>query len=174
MVKKYDYNSNMLDMFRLFATLQVFAGHVITHFSMSNPPVQAVYFIRGVPILFALCGFLAAMSLEKYSTKEYMVRRAVRIFPAFWVCILVNTVIILLVYDTKPVTYTHLDVYKRQLLNCISYVWYGKKWVRHCKKKFDATYVFEVSPVTVGLPAVAYKKKFGTPIFFNVQDLRCV
>jgi glycosyltransferase involved in cell wall biosynthesis len=25
--------------------------------------------------------------------------------------------------------------------------------------------------VTVGLPAVAYKKKFGTPIYFNVQDL---
>ena len=32
-------------------------------------------------------------------------------------------------------------------------------------------FVFEVSPVTVGLPAVAYKKKFGTPVFFNLQDL---
>jgi tryptophan-rich sensory protein len=30
-------------------------------------------------------------------------------------------------------------------------------------------FVFEVSPVTVGLPAVRYKKKFGTPIFFNLQ-----
>lgn len=102
MVKKYDYNSNILDAFRLFATLQVFAGHVITHFSMPNPPVQIVYFIRGVPILFALCGFLAAKSLEKHRTKEYMVRRAVRILPAFWVCIIVNTLAILLAYDTKP------------------------------------------------------------------------
>ncbi len=55
--------------------------------------------------------------------------------------------------------------------NCYSFVQEGKKWVKRCKDKYDAVYVFEVSPVTVGLPAVAYKKKFGTPIYFNVQDL---
>ena len=57
------------------------------------------------------------------------------------------------------------------LLNCYTFVAEGKKWVKKCKEKFDAVYVFEVSPVTVGLPAVAYKEKFGTPIYFNVQDL---
>ncbi len=57
------------------------------------------------------------------------------------------------------------------LLNCYSFVAEGKKWVKKCNEKFDVVYVFEVSPVTVGLPAVAYKEKFGTPIFFNVQDL---
>ncbi len=57
------------------------------------------------------------------------------------------------------------------LWNCLSFVIEGNKWVHRCKEHFDALYVFEVSPVTVGLPAVAYKKKFGTPIFFNVQDL---
>ena len=57
------------------------------------------------------------------------------------------------------------------LRNCISYVLSGNRWVRQCEEKFDAVYVFEVSPVTVGLPAVAYKKKFGTPVFFNLQDL---
>ena len=57
------------------------------------------------------------------------------------------------------------------LWNCYSFVREGKKWVKNCKEKFDAVYVFEVSPVTVGLPAVEYKKKFGTPIYFNVQDL---
>jgi len=57
------------------------------------------------------------------------------------------------------------------LLNCYTFVAEGKKWVKKCKEKYDAIYVFEVSPVTVGLPAVAYKEKFGTPIFFNVQDL---
>ncbi len=55
--------------------------------------------------------------------------------------------------------------------NCTSFVSKGKKWVKQCNEKFDAVYVFEVSPVTVGLPAVAYKKKFSTPVFFNVQDL---
>lgn len=57
------------------------------------------------------------------------------------------------------------------LLNCYTFVSEGKKWVKKCKEKFDAVYVFEVSPVTVGLPAIEYKKKFGTPIYFNVQDL---
>ncbi len=57
------------------------------------------------------------------------------------------------------------------LLNCYTFIAEGKKWVRRCTEKYDAVYVFEVSPATVGLPAVAYKKKFGTPIFFNVQDL---
>lgn len=56
-------------------------------------------------------------------------------------------------------------------LNCWTFVHEGNKWVKKCKEKFDAIYVFEVSPVTVGLPAITYKKKFGTPIFFNVQDL---
>ncbi len=57
------------------------------------------------------------------------------------------------------------------LVNCYTFVSEGKKWVKKCTEKFDAVYVFEVSPVTVGLPAVAYKEKFGTPIYFNVQDL---
>lgn len=57
------------------------------------------------------------------------------------------------------------------LRNCVSYVTSGNRWVRKCREKYDAVFVFEVSPVTVGLPAVAYKKKFGTPVFFNLQDL---
>ena len=57
------------------------------------------------------------------------------------------------------------------LRNCIGYVVEGNKWVKKCEKKYDAVFVFEVSPVTVGLPAIEYKKKFGTPVFFNLQDL---
>ena len=57
------------------------------------------------------------------------------------------------------------------LRNCVGYVVEGNKWVRKCKEKYDAVFVFEVSPVTVGLPAVAYKKKFGAPVYFNLQDL---
>lgn len=57
------------------------------------------------------------------------------------------------------------------LRNCFSFVYQGNKWVKKCKDKYDIIYVFEVSPVTVGLPAVKYKKKFGAPVLFNVQDL---
>lgn len=57
------------------------------------------------------------------------------------------------------------------LRNCVGYVAAAYRWVDACQEKYDAVFVFEVSPVTVGLPAVRYKKKFGTPIFFNLQDL---
>ena len=57
------------------------------------------------------------------------------------------------------------------LRNTVDYVVEANRWVKNCREKFDAVYVFEVSPVTVGLPAVSYKKKFGVPMFFNLQDL---
>lgn len=57
------------------------------------------------------------------------------------------------------------------LNNCYSYVVQANKWIKKCEEKYDIIYVFEVSPVTVGLPALTYKKKFKTPIAFNVQDL---
>lgn len=57
------------------------------------------------------------------------------------------------------------------LRNTVDYVVQANRWVKECQEKFDAVYVFEVSPVTVGLPAVKYKEKFGTPMFFNLQDL---
>lgn len=101
---KKNYNNNALDLFRILATVQVFLGHFITHFVLPSQLTEtshlynAVYFLRGVPILFALCGFLAAKSLEHYSPKEYLIRRGFRILPGFWVCILVNTLIIFLLY----------------------------------------------------------------------------
>lgn len=57
------------------------------------------------------------------------------------------------------------------LRNTVDYVVQAERWVKECRERFDAVYVFEVSPVTVGLPAVAYKKKFHVPMFFNLQDL---
>lgn len=101
-MKQINYNENALDAFRILATIQVFLGHVITHFSAGFLPYDLVYFVRGVPILFVLCGFLAAKALSKYSAKEWLFRRAVRILPGFWACIIVNTVVIAIVYQTKP------------------------------------------------------------------------
>ena len=57
------------------------------------------------------------------------------------------------------------------LRNTVDYVVSANQWVKTCTDRFDAVYVFEVSPVTVGLPAVTYKKKFAVPMFFNLQDL---
>lgn len=40
-----------------------------------------------------------------------------------------------------------------------------------CRNKFEVIFVYEPSPVTVGIPAVIMKKIFRIPIFFWVQDL---
>lgn len=97
-----DYDYNMLDLFRVIATVQVFLGHFINSFIIKNAPVNAIYFIRGVPILFVLCGFLAGKSLEHQSSFIWLMKRAIRILPAMWVCIFINTIVILCVYNQTP------------------------------------------------------------------------
>lgn len=106
MHKKYD--DNILDIFRIFATAQVFAGHVVTHL-LGNRLGEKIYiyskyihFIRGVPVLLILSGFLAAKSLDTQNAREWLVRRAARLLPAYWVCVSVNTVIIFSIYSLPP------------------------------------------------------------------------
>lgn len=41
----------------------------------------------------------------------------------------------------------------------------------HGLGKFDVIFVFEPSPVTIGIPAIVLKKLSGAPIFFWIQDL---
>lgn len=57
------------------------------------------------------------------------------------------------------------------LRNCVSYVVSGNRWVRQCKEKYDRVFVFGLSPATLALPAVTYKKKFGSPTYYYLQDL---
>ena len=55
--------------------------------------------------------------------------------------------------------------------NCAEYVFAANRWVDKCTERYDAVYVCQLSPVTVGLPAATYKKKFGVPMIYNLQDL---
>ena len=41
----------------------------------------------------------------------------------------------------------------------------------YCREKFDLIFVFEPSPITVGIPALVLKKLKSVPIIFWVQDL---
>jgi len=41
----------------------------------------------------------------------------------------------------------------------------------YCRRKLDVIFVFEVSPITVGIPAIVMKKLKGIPILFWVLDL---
>lgn len=57
-------------------------------------------------------------------------------------------------------------------LNYFSFIYESYKRINKIKKfDFDVIYVFEVSPMTVALPAIKIKKIAGIPIIMNVQDL---
>jgi glycosyltransferase involved in cell wall biosynthesis len=55
--------------------------------------------------------------------------------------------------------------------NYLSFVRSGNKWAKKCKEDFDIIFVYEISPITVALPAIKFKKRKGTPIVLCVQDL---
>lgn len=56
--------------------------------------------------------------------------------------------------------------------NYMSFVYEAEKKLKDLgKKHFDLIYVFEVSPITVALPAIKFKKKKNIPLIMNVQDL---
>ena len=59
----------------------------------------------------------------------------------------------------------------RLFLNYISFAILASLKVRKIKGSFDAIFVYQTSPVTVGIPAIFAKKLFKTPIYFWVQDL---
>lgn len=60
----------------------------------------------------------------------------------------------------------------RLALNYLSFAAFGAlgAWLR-LRGKFDAIFVFEVSPITVGIPAIVASRRFKAPLLFWVLDL---
>jgi colanic acid biosynthesis glycosyl transferase WcaI len=59
----------------------------------------------------------------------------------------------------------------RLFLNYISFAILALFKVRKIKGPFEVIFVYQTSPVTVGIPAIFAKKIFKIPIYFWVQDL---
>lgn len=59
----------------------------------------------------------------------------------------------------------------RLMLNYISFVFFCSLKVFFIKKKFDKIFVYEPSPITVGLPAIVASRRMKIPYYFWVQDL---
>lgn len=57
------------------------------------------------------------------------------------------------------------------ILNYLSFWFNSKKWVRHCKKRYDAVYSLSLSPVTILAAGNLYKKKFHVPHIVHCVDL---
>lgn len=57
-------------------------------------------------------------------------------------------------------------------LNYLSFVWSGGRAARKWDwNEFDVIYVWEVSPVTMGLPAISLKKRYKKPLFLYCMDI---
>lgn len=60
----------------------------------------------------------------------------------------------------------------RLVLNYLSFAWSASIVARfRLRGSFDAIFVFEVSPITVGIPAIVASRRFNAPILFWVLDL---
>lgn len=57
-------------------------------------------------------------------------------------------------------------------LNYLSFVWNGCSEARKRKwNEFDVIYVWEVSPVTMALPAISLKKRYKKPLYLYCMDI---
>jgi peptidoglycan/LPS O-acetylase OafA/YrhL len=104
---------NNFDLIRLLAATQVVIVHGLHHITPDNSSASLVIrwldYFPGVPIFFVISGFLVSASYERSKTqKDYWVNRALRIFPALWVCFAVSVVSVLifaprLILDADPI-----------------------------------------------------------------------
>ncbi len=95
---------NNFDLLRLLAAAQVVLFHVLEHLQPADrlPHVLDVVIrsFPGVPIFFLISGFLISASFESSTTLgSYFRKRALRIFPALWLCFFLSVVSVWLLTD---------------------------------------------------------------------------
>ncbi len=94
---------NNFDIVRLFAALQVVFFHVQNRMEIFLPGVDWLRYLTGVPIFFTVSGFLITSSyLRNRDMKQYAVNRALRIYPAIYMLVLVTTIAALATKDMTP------------------------------------------------------------------------
>ncbi|MEZ4905034.1 MAG: acyltransferase family protein [Spirosomataceae bacterium] len=94
---------NNFHLVRLLAATQVLLIHARYHLSISLNPfweriIDFLKHFNGVPIFFTVSGFLVLWSFDRRPNqwKNYVLNRALRIFPGLYGCLLVT--IALLIY----------------------------------------------------------------------------
>ena len=90
---------NNFDLVRILAALQVAGVHAITHLGLGHGAAYRIMTLfPGVPIFFVVSGFLVSASLERTKdVRSYFIFRALRIYPALWVCLILSILSALLV-----------------------------------------------------------------------------
>jgi peptidoglycan/LPS O-acetylase OafA/YrhL len=95
---KVSVSQNNFDLIRLVAALQVAVMHVLHGLPgarTDQPYMIVMEMFSGVPIFFFISGFLISRAFEKTgSLADYARNRALRIFPALHVCVLINLLLV--------------------------------------------------------------------------------
>jgi peptidoglycan/LPS O-acetylase OafA/YrhL len=103
---------NNFEVIRIFAALQVLQEHVAFWLNLPRPAwfIYMVNLFPGVPIFFIVSGFLVTRSylFGAGGTASYFARRALRIYPALWV----NMVLIVLMLVVTGSLLPHLGTQK--------------------------------------------------------------
>lgn len=88
---KVNLYNNCLNVVRLIAALQVMWGHAVSHLHITGMAIPSfvIYFFNGVPIFYAITGFLIYYSVERSpSFCKYIRKRFLRIYPELWVALI--------------------------------------------------------------------------------------
>ena len=86
----------VLDIFRGLAAISVLLFHYTTKFNsvFKSDLMSAVEFPHGhygVHLFFIISGFVIFMTLERLNSgKEFLKRRFIRLYPTFWLCLLIT------------------------------------------------------------------------------------
>jgi peptidoglycan/LPS O-acetylase OafA/YrhL len=90
---------NNFNLIRLLAAVQVLVVHALNHFEVEGLAVSALKLVPGVPVFFILSGYLIFDAYDRTRVKGLGVfarNRALRIFPALWLCVGLSTLIVVL------------------------------------------------------------------------------
>ena len=97
----FEQTNNCLNLIRIIAALQVVLGHMIEHLRLpgNEAVLHSTYFLRGVPIFFAISGFLIWFSIERTATYgTYLKKRFWRIYPELWVAVIIEISVLVMLY----------------------------------------------------------------------------
>jgi peptidoglycan/LPS O-acetylase OafA/YrhL len=100
----YKLSENNFDLIRLFAATEVAVLHIFSYLSteiyahptpLQDAVIRLLEMFPGVPIFFFISGLLISRSYERVgSVVDYGRNRALRIFPALYVCVAVNLLMV--------------------------------------------------------------------------------
>lgn len=91
------FKDNAFDLIRLYAAIQVMLSHYVGILGWKLPYVinEAITLFSGVTILFLLSGYVVAASAERTKTIDFYTKRFCRIFPSYWMAVILSSVMVL-------------------------------------------------------------------------------